>query len=65
MLVTTGGGGKTLPCTICHGPDLKGVGDIPPIAGRSPMSYMRSLCRRLSAARPLGPPAPRRRRGAV
>jgi len=43
QLVATGGGGKTLPCTICHGPDLKGVGDIPPIAGRSPMYIYRQL----------------------
>jgi cytochrome c553 len=47
-LVTTGGpaisseGGirrKTTACTTCHGPDLLGAADVPPIAGRSP-SYM-------------------------
>jgi cytochrome c553 len=47
-LVTTGGvqvigdkviARKTLECTSCHGPDLMGTDDIPPIAGRSP-SYM-------------------------
>ena len=47
-LVTTGGArivgnefirGKTTPCITCHGEDLMGVADIPPIAGRSP-SYM-------------------------
>jgi len=47
-LVTTGGariaGGKVLPgktaaCGTCHGPDLTGYADVPPIAGRSP-SYM-------------------------
>jgi cytochrome c553 len=42
-LVTTGGGGKTLPCNICHGPDLKGLGDVPPITGRSPMYVYRQL----------------------
>jgi cytochrome c553 len=42
-LVTTGGGGKTLPCTICHGPELKGLGDVPPITGRSPMYVYRQL----------------------
>ncbi len=42
-LVTTGGGGKTLPCNICHGPDLKGLGDVPPIVGRSPMYVYRQL----------------------
>ena len=38
-LVMGGGGGKTLQCTICHGPDLNGIGNIPGIAARSP-SYM-------------------------
>ena len=31
--------GKTTACGTCHGVDLMGVGDVPPIAGRSP-SYM-------------------------
>src|SRR2546427_1680827 len=30
-LVATGGGGKTIQCGICHGPDLKGLGPIPGI----------------------------------
>jgi cytochrome c553 len=47
-LVTTGGmkivgntivQGKTTACGTCHGLDLMGVADVPPIAGRSP-SYM-------------------------
>ena len=47
-LVTTGGArivgnefirGKSTPCITCHGEDLMGQGDSPPIAGRSP-SYM-------------------------
>jgi cytochrome c553 len=38
-LVKTGGGGKTLQCFICHGPDLNGIGNVPGIASRSP-SYM-------------------------
>jgi cytochrome c553 len=38
-LVTTGAGGKTLPCAICHGPTLKGLGDIPSIVGR-PLIYV-------------------------
>jgi cytochrome c553 len=42
-IVTTGAGGKTLPCTICHGPELKGLGDVPPIVGRSPMYIYRQL----------------------
>jgi cytochrome c553 len=42
-LATTGGGGKTLPCTICHGPGLKGLGEVPAIANRSPMYLYRQL----------------------
>jgi cytochrome c553 len=38
-LVRTGGAGKTLLCSICHGPELIGIGPIPGIASRSP-SYM-------------------------
>ena len=38
-LVTTGGNGKTVQCGVCHGADLKGMGPVPGIAGRSP-SYM-------------------------
>jgi cytochrome c553 len=41
-LVTTGGG-KTVQCTICHGPDLMGLADVPGIAGRSPSYMMRQL----------------------
>jgi cytochrome c553 len=33
------GGGRTVACSICHGADLKGLGPVPGIAGRSP-SYM-------------------------
>jgi cytochrome c553 len=42
-LVTTGGAGKTLQCAICHGPDLKGLGDVPRIAGISPLYAARQL----------------------
>jgi cytochrome c553 len=41
-LVTTGGG-KTIQCGLCHGPDLKGLGDIPSIAGRTASYTMRQL----------------------
>jgi cytochrome c553 len=37
------GGGKTVPCRICHGQDLKGLGNIPGIAGRSPSYVVRQL----------------------
>jgi cytochrome c553 len=30
-------------CANCHGPDLRGVGDVPPIAGRSPSYLVREL----------------------
>ena len=51
-LVTTGGmkvignkivQGKTTPCGTCHGLDLMGVADVPPIAGRSPSYIVRQL----------------------
>ena len=41
--VTTGGGGKTIQCTICHGPSLNGLGEVPAIAGHSPMYLFRQL----------------------
>ena len=42
LLVTTGGG-KTISCGVCHGLDLKGLGPVPAIAGRSPSYIMRQL----------------------
>jgi cytochrome c553 len=42
-LATTGGGGKTVQCDTCHGPDLKGVNAVPGIAGRSPSYIVRQL----------------------
>ena len=41
--LVTSGGGKTAPCGICHGQDLKGLGPIPGIAGRSPSYLIRQL----------------------
>jgi cytochrome c553 len=37
------GGSNFAACTSCHGAELKGAGDIPGIAGRSPSSLMRQL----------------------
>ena len=37
--LTAGGNGKTVACTICHGPTLKGLGEVPGITGR-PATYM-------------------------
>lgn len=42
ILVKTGGG-KTLPCSTCHGPDLKGSEMAPRIAGRSAIYIVRQL----------------------
>lgn len=41
--LATAPGTKTLPCSICHGKDLKGIGDVPPLAGRSPTYMFRQL----------------------
>ena len=43
QLVATGGDGKTLPCGICHGPTLQGLGDVPGIAGRHPNYIVRQM----------------------
>ena len=42
-LVTTGGEGRTLACASCHGPGLKGLADVPRLAGRSPSYLFRQL----------------------
>ena len=56
MLVRTGGQGRILPCTVCHGQNLKGqylkgMGNVPPIAGRSPSQMARQLMDFRSGAR--------------
>jgi cytochrome c553 len=51
-LVRTGGAkvvagkivaGRTIPCGLCHGPDLKGLGNVPAIAGGSATYAFRQL----------------------
>ena len=42
-LVTSGGAGKTTQCAVCHGADLKGLGPVPGIAGRSPSYLARQM----------------------
>lgn len=51
-LVTTGGArvvggrivpGPTIQCGTCHGPGLKGLGNVPALAGRSPSYVVRQL----------------------
>jgi cytochrome c553 len=50
-LATTGGDGKTNPCFGCHGPGLKGLGAVPPIAGRSTSYIVRQIYDIQSGAR--------------
>ena len=42
-LVKTGGNGKSVACGTCHGETLKGLGPVPPLAGRSPSYTVRQL----------------------
>ncbi len=37
------GQGRTTPCGICHGADLRGLGPVPNLAGRSPSYLFRQL----------------------
>ena len=37
------GGARSVSCTICHGEDLRGIGPIPALAGRSPTYMARQL----------------------
>ena len=43
VIVKTGANGKTIACVICHGEDLRGLGTIPGIAGRSPAEMARQI----------------------
>jgi cytochrome c553 len=42
-LLVTKGGGKTMECGTCHGADLRGLGPVPGIAGRSPSYLVRQM----------------------
>jgi cytochrome c553 len=42
-LVETGGSGKTIACSICHGDGLKGLGNVPRLAGVHPIYIARQL----------------------
>jgi cytochrome c553 len=55
--LVAGGDGKTVNCTVCHGPDLKGIADIPPLAGRTPTYMVRQMVMIKSGER-AGPSAP-------
>jgi len=39
----TASGGKVTACTVCHGLDLRGLGPVPTLAGRSPSYVGRQL----------------------
>jgi len=41
--LAAGGGGKTAACAICHGAQLRGLGPVPGLAGRSPSYIVRQL----------------------
>lgn len=41
--MTKAGGGKTIVCGTCHGEGLKGLGDVPGIAGVHPIYVVRQL----------------------
>jgi cytochrome c553 len=41
--LVTNGGGKTIPCAVCHGTTLKGLGEVPPITGRQATYVVRQL----------------------
>jgi cytochrome c553 len=43
QLATSGGGGKTVPCAVCHGEGLKGLGEVPSLASRDPSYLSRQL----------------------
>jgi cytochrome c553 len=42
-LVKGGPSGKTVPCAICHGEGLKGLGEVPRLAGLQPLYVARQL----------------------
>ncbi len=50
-LVTTGGSGRTVACGVCYGADLRGMGPVPHIAGRSPSYLARQMYDMQSGAR--------------
>ena len=41
--LVNGGGGKTVACSLCHGPDLRGNGEVPGITGRTATYIFRQL----------------------
>jgi len=60
MLATTGTAAGVKPCTGCHGPQLRGVGLVPPLAGRSPSYILRQLLAFKTGSRATAAGAPMR-----
>jgi cytochrome c553 len=56
-LSETGGNGKTVACAICHGPGLKGLANVPRLAGVHPIYLARQLYHFREGSRK-GPDAP-------
>ena len=42
-LAETGGGGKTVACDVCHGDGMKGLANVPRLAGVHPIYIARQL----------------------
>ena len=42
-LVDGGGAGKTIACAICHGDNMRGLGNVPRLAGLHPIYIARQL----------------------
>jgi cytochrome c553 len=42
-LAETGGGGRTIACSICHGEGMKGLGNVPRLAGVHPIYLARQM----------------------
>lgn len=56
-LAETGGDGRTVACTVCHGEGLKGLGNVPRLAGVHPIYLARQLYHFREGSRK-GPDAP-------
>lgn len=57
-MATSGARGLTQACTGCHGAELRGAGQVPPLAGRSPSYVMRQLLAFQTQARSTSAGAP-------